>query len=385
MGNLRWGGMIVIEGVFFTCFLFSVVVLSAPVAPEFESGTILDLNNPDPNILRQHNINITTIRNRQAALKNRNNIFTASSSSIRNNESFQQNPQSSGVMNSRKIFEERALEEIKETIARNILWNDTRPGGSSNSPSYPNSHDIAAYPQCQLPRNTNETFWNEGNSYNLFFELPTIAPNMNLSAATLRLYKIDASGTGTSERRNQTRQGNDCGQVDELIRITVSAYVKKHRKAERKKRIYSSTMVDKFFVGWVELDVRQAVKLWEKPNKNLGLAIDVHDQDDNLLRASQFFIQHSCEASPFPWSFISENSWPYSSVEEMPRHPRIDFKICSKLPSGSSELPHWLHHMVMKSSGDSSLEEVIEERSGCPILRKKRRHTHHNHSRGPHA
>ncbi|XP_055690866.1 uncharacterized protein LOC129794214 isoform X6 [Lutzomyia longipalpis] len=295
MGNLRWGGMIVIEGVFFTCFLFSVVVLSAPVAPEFESGTILDLNNPDPNILRQHNINITTIRNRQAALKNRNNIFTASSSSIRNNESFQQNPQSSGVMNSRKIFEERALEEIKETIARNILWNDTRPGGSSNSPSYPNSHDIAAYPQCQLPRNTNETFWNEGNSYNLFFELPTIAPNMNLSAATLRLYKIDASGTGTSERRNQTRQGNDCGQVDELIRITVSAYVKKHRKAERKKRIYSSTMVDKFFVGWVELDVRQAVKLWEKPNKNLGLAIDVHDQDDNLLRASQFFIQHSCE------------------------------------------------------------------------------------------
>uniref|UniRef100_A0A1B0CW33 Putative secreted protein n=1 Tax=Lutzomyia longipalpis TaxID=7200 RepID=A0A1B0CW33_LUTLO len=284
MGNLRWGGMIVIEGVFFTCFLFSVVALSAPVAPEFESGTILDLNNPDPNILRQHNINITTIRNRQAALKNRNNIFTASSSSIRNNESFQQNPQSSGVMNSRKIFEERALEEIKETIARNILWNDTRPGGSSNSPSYPNSHDIAAYPQCQLPRNTNETFWNEGNSYNLFFELPN---NCSQYESQCSYIEIDASGTGTSERRNQTRQGNDCGQVDELIRITVSAYVKKHRKAERKKRIYSSTMVDKFFVGWVELDVRQAVKLWEKPNKNLGLAIDVHDQDDNLLRASQ--------------------------------------------------------------------------------------------------
>lgn len=60
--------------------------------------------------------------------------------------------------------------------------------------------------------------------------------------------------------------------------------------------MYSSTMVDRSFVGWVELDVRQAVKLWEKPSKNLGLAIDVHDQDGNILKASQFFFQHSCEA-----------------------------------------------------------------------------------------
>ncbi|XP_055707556.1 uncharacterized protein LOC129804347 isoform X3 [Phlebotomus papatasi] len=380
MGNLRRGGMIVIEGAFVMSFLLSAMVLSAPVTPEFESGTILDLNNPDPNILRQHNINITTIRNRQAALKNRN-VFSQSTG-IRNNESFLHNTPSSTTITQRRIFEERALDAIKETIFRNILRNDTRPLENSNDPIYPNSHDIAAYPLCQAPRNTNETFWNEGNSYNLNFELPTINSNMNLTAATLRLYKIETPNIGTSERRNQTRQTNDCGQMDELIHISVSAYVKKH--PERKKRMYSSTMVDKSFVGWVELDVRQAVKLWEKPSKNLGLAIDVHDQDGNILKASQFFFQHSCEASaPYPWSYISKNTGPYSSMEKVPRHPRIDFKFCSKILIGSSELPPWFRH-VSSSSSDSSPEEIVEQDdSGCPI-RKKRRHTHHNH-RGPHA
>ncbi|XP_059614489.1 uncharacterized protein LOC132260421 isoform X2 [Phlebotomus argentipes] len=370
MGSIRRAG--VIEGLMVLSILLSVAVLSAPVTPEFESGTILDLNNPDPNILRQYNINITTIRNRQAALKNRNTFMTPPSS-IRNNESFLHSSPSSTTINQRRIFEEKALESIRETIFRNILRNDTRPGGNE-----PISHDVAAYSLCQAPRNTNETFWNEGNSYNLYFEPPQMSANMNLSAATLRLYKIE---TPVSERRNQTRQANDCGHVDELLRITVSAYVKKHRKAERKKRIYSSTMVDKSFVGWVELDVRQAVKLWEKPNKNLGLAIDVHDQDENSLRASQFFFQHSCEASPYPWTFLRKSAWPYSSMEKVPRHPRIDFKFCSKPLSESSEFPPWSHHHSRSSSSDSSPQDALEEDDNGCIHRKKRRHIHHNHSR----
>ncbi|GAB0089944.1 protein anachronism-like [Sergentomyia squamirostris] len=386
MGKITMGEIMAMEGVIFVSFVLMVTVFSAPIAPEFEGGTILDLNNPDPNILRQHNINISTIRSRQAALRNRN-LFAPPSSSIKNETLPLPHSVPSPTANQRKMFEERALESIREMIARNILWNDTRPDDDVNNHNLPNSHDIAAYPVCHPPRNTNETFWNEGNSYNLYFEPPQIAPNMNLSAAILRLYKIETPNMGTSsssERRNQTRLANDCGQVDELLRITVSAYVKKH--PERKKRIYSSTMVDKSFVGWVELDVRQAVKLWEKPSKNLGLAIDVHDQDENPLKASLFFHQHSCEASaPFPWSFLTQSAWPFATMEKMPRHPRIDYKMCSKLPTAGSEFPHWHRHFAMMGVTASSGEDIVEmDDNGCPVIRKKRRHTHHNH-RGAHA
>lgn len=60
-------------------------------------------------------------------------------------------------------------------------------------------------------------------------------------------------------------------------------------------------MVSRYFRGWVELDVKAAVKYWKRPansqsRKNLKLAIDVQDQDETYLQADQFFHGYSCEA-----------------------------------------------------------------------------------------
>lgn len=55
-------------------------------------------------------------------------------------------------------------------------------------------------------------------------------------------------------------------------------------------------MVQRNFEGWVEFDVKPALKLWEKGNRNLGLAIDVQDQDMNPLSAATFFDPYNCQA-----------------------------------------------------------------------------------------
>lgn len=67
---------------------------------------------------------------------------------------------------------------------------------------------------------------------------------------------------------------------------------------ERKKRICSSITITRNFRGWITLDTLLAVKLWDKPNRNFGIAIDVQDQDDNALPAARFFQPTDCsEAS----------------------------------------------------------------------------------------
>lgn len=60
----------------------------------------------------------------------------------------------------------------------------------------------------------------------------------------------------------------------------------------------SSITITRNFRGWITLDTLLAVKLWDKPYRNLGIAIDVQDQDDNPLPAAQFFQATDCsEAS----------------------------------------------------------------------------------------
>jgi hypothetical protein len=56
-----------------------------------------------------------------------------------------------------------------------------------------------------------------------------------------------------------------------------------------------STMVEKSYVGWVEIDAKGTLKYWEKAKNNLGFAIDVYDQDDKILDARQHFHLQDCE------------------------------------------------------------------------------------------
>lgn len=53
-------------------------------------------------------------------------------------------------------------------------------------------------------------------------------------------------------------------------------------------------MIQKAYSGWVELNVRFMIGQWQR--RNLGLSVDVHDQEENQLSASQFFHAPSSEA-----------------------------------------------------------------------------------------
>lgn len=84
----------------------------------------------------------------------------------------------------------------------------------------------------------------------------------------------------------------------ELNLFILFVYVDNVSPTERKKRICSSITITRNFRGWITLDTLLAVKLWDKPNRNFGIAIDVQDQDDNALPAARFFQPTDCnEAS----------------------------------------------------------------------------------------
>lgn len=64
---------------------------------------------------------------------------------------------------------------------------------------------------------------------------------------------------------------------------------------ERRKRQCSSLTVSKKYEGWIELDIKLAVKQWEKPNRNMGLAVEVQDVDEEYKKALDFFHPVDCE------------------------------------------------------------------------------------------
>jgi hypothetical protein len=56
-----------------------------------------------------------------------------------------------------------------------------------------------------------------------------------------------------------------------------------------------SRMVPRYQRHWHEFDISETVKLWHKrPRRNLGLVIEVEDEDRNKLRANQIFRMMNC-------------------------------------------------------------------------------------------
>lgn len=179
-------------------------------------------------------------------------------------------------------------------------------------------HDIAVYSMCPSTNPIMEIFRANNNSFNLFFDPP--APTLNdrrmyLSSAILRLFKVDRSGAHSNDNVGSGANNGECrwnpGHMDELVRVTVSAYTKKQRKCKEspgmngsgvknvnfiadRKKTFNSIMIQKAYSGWVELHVRFIIGQWQR--RNLGLSVDVHDQDENQLPASQFFHPSNCEA-----------------------------------------------------------------------------------------
>ncbi|KFB43853.1 hypothetical protein ZHAS_00011703 [Anopheles sinensis] len=161
------------------------------------------------------------------------------------------------------------------------------------------THEMAFSAVCEIPKNTNSSQWNEDNTWNLYFRLPYNKQYNSVNSAVLRLYMNGINSTGT---RNLRESDNCKNPADQMIRITASVYYRKNRKdntsMERKKRICSSITITQSYRGWISMDTLLAVKLWDKPKSNFGIAIDVEDLDDRPLRAADFFQPTDCsEAS----------------------------------------------------------------------------------------
>lgn len=69
-------------------------------------------------------------------------------------------------------------------------------------------------------------------------------------------------------------------------------YLSSEKTSETRKKLCSSYAVSRKFEGWVEMDIKMAVRQWEK--KNMGLAVEVQDINDNYLRTLDFFHPIDC-------------------------------------------------------------------------------------------
>lgn len=54
--------------------------------------------------------------------------------------------------------------------------------------------------------------------------------------------------------------------------------------------------------NWIEINANATLKYWDLPRNNLGIGIDVYDEDDNHLEAREHFHMQYCEEGK-EWSF----------------------------------------------------------------------------------
>uniref|UniRef100_A0A182P5K2 TGFb_propeptide domain-containing protein n=1 Tax=Anopheles epiroticus TaxID=199890 RepID=A0A182P5K2_9DIPT len=235
-------------------------------------------------------------------------------------------------------YAEHIIGNIKHNIESNLMRNDTIPPLTA-------THEMAFSAGCDMPKNTNATQWNGNVTWNLYFPLTHNKHYNSVSSAVLRLYMNGVNSTARS------RESNNCKNPSEqMIRITASVYYRKNRKdntsQERKKSVCSCITITRSYRGWITMDMLLAVKTWDKPNRNLGIAIDVEDQDDRPLRAADFFRPADCsEASkhnvtrhilPYssaasttlPWSYLrSAFAGTSNEMDNVSHNPRIDIMI----------------------------------------------------------
>ncbi|ETN62955.1 hypothetical protein AND_005341 [Anopheles darlingi] len=215
-------------------------------------------------------------------------------------------------------------------IESNIMRNDS--AGQLGA-----THEMAFSAVCELPKNTNMSQWNEDNTWNLYFRL---APNKQYSSVNSAILRLYMNGINSTATRNQRGESDNCkNPAEQMIRITASVYYRKNRKdnpsPERKKRICSSITITQSYRGWISMDTLLAVKLWDKPNRNFGIAIDVEDQEDRPLKASDFFQPPDCSmasktnaTTALPWNFFRKSlAWTADEMDNVPHQPRIDIAI----------------------------------------------------------
>uniref|UniRef100_A0A1B0GCD7 TGF-beta propeptide domain-containing protein n=1 Tax=Glossina morsitans morsitans TaxID=37546 RepID=A0A1B0GCD7_GLOMM len=228
-------------------------------------------------------------------------------------------------------------------------------GSSDESPEYP-LHEMAAYPKCNAE--TSESSWLQDNNVTIQFShslFEARRSNLNLDSAILRLYKINPNASEEAEMTDTdavetSGKSKRCADplLDSQIRITVSIVQQLRRNkrgaVERKKRICNTIMLNASKTGWVEIDIKRAIYIWENVSKQqlqnhpqsrlpvlVGwLMIEVHDEEEQPLKPGLFFKPPNCNQADLaiPWDYYRPGtSMPSLATLEVPRYPRIDVKL----------------------------------------------------------
>uniref|UniRef100_A0A336LPD3 CSON010091 protein n=1 Tax=Culicoides sonorensis TaxID=179676 RepID=A0A336LPD3_CULSO len=335
------------------------------------STKIVDLDNLDASNLeyfRTNNINLTALRVQQEMLRSKKlsgisqTLFNApapltQTGSLKNDED-----------EHRREYEAGAIDMIKTRIETAVIRDSSK---STMYTSGMTEHEIAFYADCEVPQRFNDTVWFSGNTWNIYFKLPKEQKFTLLQSAVLRIYKTSESKSLSAEAKNCTDN------IEQLLRIKVYVYERRRKRGnsdksiELRKKECSSTTISQKYEGWVEMDIKLAMKQWDKPHKNLGLAVEVQDINDNYLRTLDFFEPVDCTqaSKPFPWASYEYFSYTSHEMVSLPKYPRIDIKWKTQ-PSVDPQMYHYHRYPRHNSHPNSHF----------PVHNNNNNH-HHNHHR----
>lgn len=338
------------------------------VVPESKVIDFDNLTESERVDLLRNQINITAVKLQQQRLRDeaaQKNLQRAGAPMAIKQSATE--PNVSSHAQNRKAFEKQIIGNIRQSIESNLMRNDSYAQMGA-------THEMAFSAVCDLPKHTEQSVWDDDLTWNLYFRLTHSKPYTSVSSAILRLY-MNGAGNATADGGWNRRDDENCKDpADQMIRVTVSVYMRKKNKdnssMDRKKRICSSINITRNYRGWITLDTLLAVKQWDKPNRNMGIAIDVQDQDDNPLPAARFFQPADCSeaskanatAAVLPWSFFRNSlSWSSDEMDDVPHVPRIDIMMMHK--PLYQQYQHHSHH-------------------SRPIFRPKHQHPNHHHYGG---
>ncbi|XP_032571776.1 protein anachronism isoform X1 [Drosophila sechellia] len=321
----------------------------------------------------------------------------------------------SGQSSNQQYLQQVATQRLNDIFKRVQKAISNEPNGSA-------SKEKAGFPICNA-ETTNPEQWSLGNNVTLQFASSVFISNNDdrLSSALLRLYKTNPGqtrehnpGQASAQPISTENPGNtapNCAEqppVGPQIRVTVSIVhqQRKKRKLERKKRTCNTAMLSSSSTGWVEIDVKCALAYWEQQHRQqlrqqqplqpqltasvVGiLMIEVHDDEENLLRPGLYFAPPTCDQADIavPWSvYRTESFKSHLASWTLPRKPRLDiFFNGSNSMKSSYNTPKSRAFIESTTSNSPTIDNQLDESGDYDSQQRahiqlvhQRRH-HHNY------
>ncbi|XP_044762908.1 uncharacterized protein LOC123319904 isoform X2 [Coccinella septempunctata] len=146
------------------------------------------------------------------------------------------------------------------------------------------------YPSCSAPEGVTQEFKAEEKMMNLYFNYTQDDQTNQIAEATLRLHALILKNSTHLENVNCTHRREE---EEKVYRISAYYYVKNQKnKRKTKKRLCDSRVIAETS-RYVELNMANAVRAWNK-EQNLGLAVEVEDQDGKSMKTEKYFMGPSC-------------------------------------------------------------------------------------------